>query len=338
MSVSHCIVSNTGLRSLSTNTATGARQCQHLVYLYIRHTCVCGAGIRSVIENLPNLKYLDTELSIPELSSDRNIILPLSRMKSFVCSSNGSIFLDRVIDFSSNVQIQSKRNVVKVSDQVLASLVHPMQNPPIPSAFSRPILNTTITYAKGILPFITRFGSTLEFLHIRDMYDIIDVLQVLRKCPKLLTLYFENNSLYYSPVVLSRIPPQPSSFNLTKFAYRGVTGGEHPSDNVLVNILKSRSLTSISVIMCDTLSDQVLLDSFAVSQFRNLTSLELCGCHLISLQVFSSVFLGESNDLKEIAVVNCRQLSTVEIESEWNLLALQNNWDVKFKFNYPDAT
>ncbi len=90
--------------------------------------------------------------------------------------------------------------------------------------------------------------------------------------------------------------------------------------------------------MCDTLSDQVLLDSFAVSQFRNLTSLELCGCHLISLQVFSSVFLGESNDLKEIAVVNCRQLSTVEIESEWNLLALQNNWDVKFKFNYPDAT
>ena len=91
-------------------------------------------------------------------------------------------------------------------------------------------------------------------------------------------------------------------------------------------LLLSPNLRKIKIANCTALCDDVLQIAFRHHRFRFLKELRLKRCEGVSKDVFSSIFLSESNALNYIVIEDSPSLGTLENQREWLSIAAAHNW------------
>ena len=93
-------------------------------------------------------------------------------------------------------------------------------------------------------------------------------------------------------------------------------------------LLLSPNLRKIKIANCTALCDDVLQIAFRHHRFRFLKELRLKRCEGVSKDVFSSIFLSESNALNYIVIEDSPSLGTLENQREWLSIAAAHNWQL----------
>ncbi len=345
LSVSHCSVSDSGIRDLCIVAENfKSSGCKCLVSLFVRHTQVTLCGIQTAIENLPRLKYLDHEhlMKIKNQGSSPSLMnsvhLPLTALTSFLCRKNGAVYFKRSIDFTVDIQLEIQSFEDSLNDHDLSTMVDPMARFGLWAHRNEAVVNVSvpvnqrplITFGRGAVPFLSRFGSTIKTLQISDL-DSVDISVVLKKCPEMMYLALDRNVSYIharSQVTVN----SPTATRCETFIYRGLRSSDIDSVS-LSEILLSPHLKDIRISKCQSLVDTIVMDCFRVHQFRKIENLDIRTCHEMSDFVFRSVFLADSNSIRSVRIVSCRLLNSTENEIDLKRFVEQRNWDLELFFS-----
>ena len=286
-------------------------------------------GVRCAVRNLKKLKQLDYNRQL-RVCVRAGVFRPALHMMSFSCSMNGSLSLETFFLLSPDPKHKhcSERTENTVSTYQLATMVD------LSSELRESIQNVFpyISFRLGIVPFLTRFGASVQNINL-DFLSDVDVFFITFSCPLVKCIYlyrcsFRSFELSLIPLPQRTIPPA----YIENITYDGSSGGPIGREELL-HLFMSPNLTNISLNYCSTLTDDILYAAFNSHEFIYLKQLTLVYCDNVSNEAFKSIFLRESNVLKYIKIIECRQLSSPVVMDEWNAVATRKNWDIEFIFN-----
>ena len=308
--------------------------------LFVRNSKVTPDGVRTALNLLKNLKYLDHQQPLPTVENiDNNVQLPHGSLKSLRCTGYGNVTLECTIPLADNVlsSIYVTDDYVEDMDLIRSYDVKNNFHEGPHLVFDRAYF---LRFDRGIASYLSRFGTSLQSLEL-ESFPEVDVSIILRYCPLLKQLKLFQNIDYtsfiptahtpslsappaYNPIIL----PSISVIHLENFEFIARStlreSGDCPE---LLTILMSPNLKRIKIENCFYLVDQIIIDAFNFHRFQKLESLTLNNCNQLNKKAFSDVFLSQSNSLKTLRLLCCDKLCTESNRNEWMLLAEKQNWD-----------
>ena len=332
--VSNTFVTDLGVKWLCGYSDDGAfvHGCKLLLSLFVRSTNVTLNGVRLAMETLESLHFLDYEDPLPEVT-DAHVVRPTITLISFKCYRQGAVFLKNRLFLTKDSEIINYSLEPIVTDQHLAEAVDSMREFEInPRERLMAGNDRFVTFAGGIVPFLNTFGHSLQEIKLTS-FDEVDLLFVLRACPRLTTLNMDSNARYTPSLPL----PQTSPI-LECFVYCGQQGnGQCIGGPELISILKSPRLKHLEFQNCHQLTDSILQTAFNIHRFSKLEILILRNCHNLSSESFTSVFLSQINSLNVVVLDSCRQLCSNANQIQWSDLKVTNKWDLNFTMKFVDS-
>ena len=276
-------------------------------------------GILLAVERLNKLKYLDHQhlARVNVQVVDSSVSAPVTFLKLFHCGEDGLLKIMSLSNVAPHKSVKHVTYKSSLTDSHLSSietLTSEMESPP------RAESNSLISFGKGIVPFLARFGHSLQDLEL-DFMDDVDISFIARTCPLLKRLV-----LTYCKKYVSSLPCLKISNHLESVTIRN---GQNVGRDELAGLLLSPNLREIRITSCLALCDNVLLKAFRQHKFRYLERLTIKSCKGLSKSVFSSCFLSESNALNYIEIQKCPSLAVVADRDEWLRRADFNNWDIE---------
>lgn len=346
LSVSLCPVSDSGIRYLCIEADNFVSAgCKRLVSLFVRHTQVTLSGIQTAIDNLPELKYLDheqltdSENQNSSPSAMNSVHLPLTALTSFLCRGDGVAYFKRSLHFTADIQLESQSFEDSLSNHDLSTMVDPMARFGLGDRRNEAVVNAPasidqqalVTFARGVVPFLVRFGSKIKTLQIVGL-DSVDISLVLQYCPQLSYFALDRNVSYIHSRGFTGDSRTTAISRCETFIYRGLRSSDIDSGS-LFEILLSPHLKDIRLSKCQSFVDTIVIDCFRAHQFKNIENLDIRTCHRLSDFVFRSVFLAESNSIRSVRLMHCRQLNSPENEDDLKRLVKQQNWNLELLFS-----
>ena len=134
-----------------------------------------------------------------------------------------------------------------------------------------------LTFPKVITLF-KKFGHCLKSLEFSGIF--VDISAIIKFCPRLESLYLWNTNCTTTNQSTATKPKSPIIFhNLKKLTIQSdVTIS---SENLLA-LLSSPSLSYISILICDALTDDIFQRAMSLHSFRNLESLLVTRCQSVT--------------------------------------------------------
>ena len=325
MNLSKSNVSDNGISHLcgvSTDGSITATGCSRLESLFARNTEVTHFGICLAITILKHLKFVDHKsLQAANEELGTRVLPPKLILKSFSFGDYEFLKLQFKV-IQSNEILSDQHRFISYSGYVksisLASMEDngtDLESQPSHSYLLGP--SRELSYVNGVAPFLADYGQELQaiqLLHVRK----VDIFSVLTLCPRLQSMVLRSEN-YFKSVPRPTIAPQ----HLERLMF---SGGNNLNNDELLHLLLSPNLKAIEISLCASLCDDVLMKAFRHHGFRKLEELTFNFCCNVSLPLFSSIFLSESNALRSIELCYCPPLSTSQNRNDWLSLAASRNW------------
>ena len=330
MCVSNCwSITDFGIRRFCGIDSPNIGVCfEGLEDLLVRGTGVTRYGVDFAIRHLKRLQQLDCD---DELGAfvPATIVRPRSLLLSFSCVSDSSLTIETLLILSANSSfLKCIRHENGIYTNQLATMMHLLSkfHPALHNA------NPIVSFSIDAVPFLTRFGQSLRNISLHS-FDDVDIFFITATCPLLQSINL--NRCNFTGSANSIIPVQLRNFtpmNIEEINYDSIYYRRPISSAELLHLFMSPHLTNIRLVRCTTLDDDILSRAFNSHRFKSLKQLTLFSCNDISNEAFQAAFLVESNVLERITIWACDQLSSPNVEAEWNELAKINNWDVEIVF------
>ena len=138
-------------------------------------------------------------------------------------------------------------------------------------------IDRELTFPK-VVSLFKKFGHCLKSLEFSGIF--VDISAIIKFCPRLESLYLWNTNCTTTNQSTATKPKSPIIFhNLKKLTIQSdVTIS---SENLLA-LLSSPSLSYISILICDALTDDIFQRAMSLHSFRNLESLLVTRCQSVT--------------------------------------------------------
>ncbi len=202
--------------------------------------------------------------------------------------------------------------------------------------YNVPVCN--ITFDGGLAPLLQARGNSLNSLELEYLPESVAVClgTVAECCRNLKLLVFSHICL--APVRLEEVEwtnSRPSKRTKSNFVlnfleelklvdHRDCRYRSHHLKELL--FLTPPTLKKLTFVNCDSLDDDTLREVFHSRSFKNLETLDVSCCKLITKDGIN-LYLDGENSLNYLRVWNCNLVSREDIEN-WKDQAEKNNWDL----------
>jgi hypothetical protein len=181
---------------------------------------------------------------------------------------------------------------------------------------------TAITFDGGVAPLLKAFGRSLETLMLGGI-KLVCLSSIIEFCPNLISLFISGASGSFKDEDLFQVKNKPPILKELKVltCYFQV-----PAD-ILFVLLSFPSLEKISIGLCDSLTDEVLLEAFKSHRFKHLQKLELFFCDSVTWRCIRVLLLNGCDSLEVMSLHQCKCLGINTFEDLHSLIS-KKNWNL----------
>jgi hypothetical protein len=193
-----------------------------------------------------------------------------------------------------------------------------------------------ITFDKGLAPVLKVIGRSLKVLDI-SYFEFVDIWTVVRFCPNLMSLTFDNQCPSLSALseneIINRERNEKGRVILEDL--KVLRCGFNLSNDILFDLLSCPLLEMVDISFCDALTDDLLQEVLAIGFLKNLNLLHLESCHLVTKQGLDALVLND-NLLERISLFFCRKITHQNV-LDWHSIARQKNWKLRLDYENLDS-
>ena len=194
----------------------------------------------------------------------------------------------------------------------------------------------SITFDRGLAPVFKVIGSTIINLEL-DHFEFVDIWTLVKFCPNLISLNFENqcqslSALSENEIIQLRNEKGRGIFKDLKF----LGCGFNISKDILFDLLSCPSLESVQLTHCDALTEEFLKEAISYDLFnKNLKCLKLNSCEFVTKEVLDELAMSDNN-LEEISIYFCDKVTKDHVK-DWHTFARHQNWELYLSFEDDDT-
>jgi hypothetical protein len=187
-----------------------------------------------------------------------------------------------------------------------------------------------ITFDKGLAPVLKVIGNSLKVLYL-VYFEFIDIWTVVKFCPNLMSLTFDNHCQSLSALSENEIIQLRHEKGRGYFQDLKILGcGFNLSNDILFGLLSCPLVENIYIAFCDALTDDLLREVVANGFLKNLQIVCLESCHSLTKQGLDELLM-KDNLLREITFLFSEKLTKNNVH-DWHEIAKNKNWELFIDF------
>ena len=318
--------------------------CKSIYDLNLFSTGVTKNGISTLLKHLPDLKILSYHdrtlpfqvfMELVETASNQdltcsNFSMMRFRISGLFLSSCRRDSLDLAMALCPSVvkvDIILEKGLTDIDLQCLKSLKR-LRELKLCRPVGEDLEKMLITFEGCVAKLLEEIGNSLEHLEL-ECFDVVNISTIVKFCPYLCFLsvnYYDRGSGDFTEAEKTRFRTEwnvEEKLTILK-SLRYLRCGYYIPRDLLLWLLSLPSLVSISLVHCDSFTDNIIRAATKNNSFQNLEKFMFLRCDSFSNEGIDALMI-DGSPLKRISLWHCKNVY-VENVHDWHMLARRKNW------------